>query len=168
MAQTKVVEGRIMNTVTHLLNEKHRWDPLNEDTGPAEHVHTITEGKSVLDAAKHMDKHRVGALLVKDTLGRTAGIFTERDILTRVVSAQLDPATTPVSKVMTRDLICCTPKATLESVRQTMTSRRIRHMPVIDEDRTLLGMISIGDLNAAVNVDLSIEVQSMRQYIIAG
>ncbi len=161
-----------MITVAQLLNDKHRrasHDAGGRRSGP---VYTIGEGDSVLGAARLMNEYRIGALIVTDTLGRTAGIITERDILTRVVSAQLDPAATAVSKVMTAEIITCSPQTHLDEARQMMTDRKIRHIPVIDTGASsrgsLAGMISIGDLNAAVNADLSIEVESMRQYIIAG
>ena len=110
-------------------------------------VLSIGKDVSVRDAAIVMNEHRVGALVVLEA-GRLAGIFTERDVLMRVVSTARDPAQTKVADVMTTDLLCCSPEMTLEEARETMKDRRIRHLPVVDEDRRLLGLISIGDLNA--------------------
>jgi len=148
-----------MQTVSQLLEHK-----------PHNTVYTIGQGRSVLDAAELMNSHRVGALIVTDTLGHIAGIITERDILTRVVTERLDPAATIVHDIMTRDLITCSPSTPLEHAREIMTKRAIRHIPITNpgDSTTLHGLISIGDLNAAVNQDLTIEVLSLREYITQG
>jgi CBS domain-containing protein len=111
------------------------------------HVWSIHQGATVLEAAQLMNEHRIGALVVVDD-GHVIGMFTERDVLTRVVAAQRDPAATAVSEVMTSEVCCCTPETTIEEARVAMKNRRIRHLPLADGDRRLLGLISIGDLNA--------------------
>jgi CBS domain-containing protein len=153
-----------MHTVAHLLANKKHWNEHHYDTNRIDRIHTVGQGESVLEAARLMNEHHVGALLVTDTFGITIGIISERDILTRVVTAELEPAITHVGDVMTRDVIHCSSSHRLVEVRQIMKESRIRHLPVID-DGDILGMVSIGDLNAATNIDLSIEVKSMRQYI---
>ena len=75
-------------------------------------------------------------------------MFTERDVLRRVVGERRDPATTLVAEVMTTDVFCCTPETTLEEARGAMKNRRIRHLPLVDGDRRVMGIVSIGDLNA--------------------
>ena len=162
-----------MNTVAQLLANKQHWNEGDHGSNRIEHIQTIPQAATVLDAANAMNNHRIGSLIVVDTLGAIAGIITERDILTRVVTQQLDPAQTDVSKVMTTKVIHCTPDTTLTEARHLMTDCKIRHIPVIDQSvpkhsaqkNPLVGMISIGDLNAAANADLTIEVKSMRQYI---
>lgn len=148
-----------MTTVSQLL-----------ETKPDKTVYTISQGRSVLEAAERMNEHRIGALIVTDTLGHIAGIITERDIMTRVVTERLDPADVQVQKVMTRDLITCQPHTPLEHAREIMTKRTIRHIPITEpgDNTTLHGLISIGDLNAATNQDLTIEVVSLREYITQG
>lgn len=148
-----------MTTVSQLLEAK-----------PCKTVYTISQGRSVLEAAEHMNEHRIGALIVTDTLGHIAGIITERDIMTRVVTERLDPAQVPVQSVMTVDLITCNPETPLEHAREIMTKRMIRHIPITNpgDNTTLHGLISIGDLNAATNKTLSIEVVSLREYITQG
>ena len=137
---------------------------------PTNTVHTIAQGRSVLEAAELMNQHRIGALIVTDTLGRIAGIITERDIMTRVVVNRLDPAQTLVHTVMTTDLVTCSPQTPIDHAREIMTKRAIRHIPITTpgDSTTLHGLISIGDLNAAANHDLTIEVVSLRQYITQG
>ncbi|HCT45128.1 MAG: CBS domain-containing protein [Phycisphaerae bacterium] len=148
-----------MHTVSQLLEAK-----------PFKIVYTVGQGRSVLEAAEHMNQHRIGALIVTDTLGHIAGIITERDIMTRVVTQRLDPADTAVQRVMTVDLITCSPETPLEHAREIMTKRMIRHIPITNpgDNTTLHGLISIGDLNAATNKDLTIEVVSLREYITQG
>ena len=157
-----------MNTVAQLLANKQHWQESDHGSNRIEHIQTIPQAASVLDAAKMMNEHHIGSLIVLDTLNNIAGIITERDILTRVVTQQLDPAKTQVSKAMTKEVIHCTPETSLTEARHLMSDCKIRHIPVINNDNQLLGMISIGDLNAATNADLTIEVKTMRQYITTG
>ena len=110
-------------------------------------VWSVGKDATVLDAALLMNEHRIGALVVLED-GRVAGMFTERDVLRRVVADRRDPATTPVAEVMTHEIVVCTPATPLEEARGVMKNRRIRHLPVLDNDGRLLGLVSIGDLNA--------------------
>src|SRR5690606_38235690 len=102
---------------------------------------------SVLDAAILMNDHKVGSIVVSEQ-GQVSGMFTERDVMRRVVAKRLDPAHTIIEDVMTNDVVCCEMDCPIDEARSIMKTRRIRHLPVIDEDQNLLGMISIGDLNA--------------------
>jgi len=160
-----------MKTVAQLLANKKNWNEGDHGNNRIEHIQTIAQTASILDAANAMNEHHIGSLIVMDSSNKLAGIITERDILTRVVTAQLDPKTTQVAKAMTTKVISCTTETSLDEARHLMTDCRIRHIPVIDHtknDQSLAGMISIGDLNAATNADLSIEVKTMRQYITTG
>lgn len=119
-------------------------------------VHCIEPDASVLEAARLMNVHKIGALVVLESADRhkhhepapVVGIITERDILTRVVAAEAEPARTSVGGVMTTPVITCSPQTTLDELRHVMRQRRIRHVPVTSE-LGLCGMISIGDLNHA-------------------
>jgi CBS domain-containing protein len=111
------------------------------------HVWSVGPGASVLDAAVLMNEHKIGALVVLEG-GRLVGMFTERDVLRRVVGEGRNPAATRVADVMTSELVCCSPETTLEEAAGVMKNRRIRHLPVLDADDRLLGLVSIGDLNA--------------------
>ena len=109
-------------------------------------VASVLQDSTVLDAAKAMNRQRIGAVVV--TSGpNVVGIFTERDILTRVVACQKDAAALRVSDVMTKPVACCKSDTPISECRSVMTSKRIRHLPVVDNQR-LTGMISIGDLMA--------------------
>ncbi len=160
-----------MNTVAQLLANKQHWNEGDHGNHRIERVHTISKDSTVLEAAHLMNEHHIGSLIITDFHSNIAGIITERDILTRVVAKQLDPAVTQIHKVMTKEVIHCTPDSTLNEVRHLMTDCKVRHIPVIDHTNTttpLAGIISIGDLNAATNNDLNIEVKAMRQYISTG
>jgi CBS domain-containing protein len=94
-----------------------------------------------------MKAQNIGGLLVSDGQ-RTVGIFTERDVLKRVVAERRDPAATRVQDVMSPEVACCSPDTPVEDARAIMKERRIRHLPVLDEHGELIGLVSIGDLNA--------------------
>lgn len=110
-------------------------------------VWTVGKDATVLQAAQLMNEHKIGALVVTED-GHIVGMFTERDVLHRVVAQQRDPETTPLDEIMTREVFCCMAQTTLEEARSVMKERRIRHLPVAKDDGRLLGLISIGDLNA--------------------
>jgi CBS domain-containing protein len=128
------------------------------------HVFTIGPGATVLEAALLMNEHKIGSLVVIDD-GRVVGIFTERDILQRVVGEQRDPARTRVGEVMTTEIVCCTPETTIAEARGAMKNRRVRHLPLVDEDHRLLGLISIGDLNAHATSDHEQTIYLLQEYI---
>ncbi len=96
-----------------------------------------------------MNAYKLGALVVVSSeTGGVEGMFTERDVLTRVLGAGVDPARMTVGDVMTRHVICCQPTDDLNDVGLLMKEKRIRHVPVCDPAGDLLGLISIGDVNA--------------------
>jgi CBS domain-containing protein len=105
----------------------------------------VPAGATVTEAVAAMVKHRIGAVLIRNEDGLVDGIFTERDLLTRVVHAGRDPKTTPISLVMTRDVRFVSPGTTVEAALSLMTVNRHRHLLVIDGPR-VYGLISIGDL----------------------
>lgn len=110
-------------------------------------VYSTTAQTTVLDAVQEMNLHKLGALVVMDGT-RIVGMFTERDVLRRIVGEERSPRDTTVAEVMTYELICCSPDTDLDEVSAIMQQRRVRHLPVCDGDRRLHGMISIGDVNA--------------------
>jgi CBS domain-containing protein len=127
-------------------------------------VLTIGPAASVLQAALLMNEHRVGALVAVED-GRVAGMFTERDVLLRVVADRRDPEATPVGDVMTAPVVCCSPETTVDEARGVMRDRRIRHLPVADAEGRLLGLISIGDLNAQLQAAHEQTVFLLTEYI---
>ncbi len=100
------------------------------------HVLTVGPEATVLDAALLMNEHKVGALLVTRD-GTIVGMFSERDILRRIVAEQRPPSQTRVGDIMTTEVVCCTPQSSLDEVSTAMKNRRIRHLPVVDEQGQL-------------------------------
>ncbi|HZL45961.1 MAG TPA: CBS domain-containing protein [Opitutaceae bacterium] len=121
---------------------------------------------TVTQAAQEMNRRKVGSVLVLEG-GRLVGIFTERDVLWRVVAAGLDPKTSRLSQVMTPNPVTVAPDAPIQHVMDVFTEKRFRHMPVVDGGR-LLGLISIGDvLRWAADVHRQ-EAEQLKQYITGG
>ena len=127
-------------------------------------VWTIHLNATVLEAASLMNKHKIGALVVTED-GQVLGMFTERDVLQRVVAKQREPANTKVVDVMTTEVVCCSPDTKLDEARGAMKNRRIRHLPVVGEDGKLLGLISIGDLNAQAQAENELTIFLLDEYI---
>ena len=127
-------------------------------------IHSIDVGASVLEATRVMNLHKIGALVVMHD-GNVVGIFTERDVLRRVVGEQRRPGEITVGEVMTTDVICVPPETDLEEVSAIMKNRRIRHVPVCADDGDLLGMISIGDLNAYNSHEQEATIHYLSEYI---
>jgi len=130
-------------------------------------VVTIRPDANVFDAATRMNDHGIGSLIVTGRDGSVLGIFTERDVLKRVVGAGRDPRETSVASVMSSDVIVCDPETRVDELRTTMRARRIRHIPVVQRDGTLLGMISIGDLNAFEAQELEQTITYLERYMTA-
>ena len=141
-----------MSTVREILARK----------GPQ--VFTIGKGATVLEAALLMNEHKIGSLVVLED-GRVAGMFTERDVLRRVVGEEREPARTLVADVMTTEVACCTPETTIDEARGAMKNRRIRHLPLVDDDHYLKGLISIGDLNAYEASNQEQTIYLLQEYI---
>jgi CBS domain-containing protein len=129
-------------------------------------VHTVPITASAQDAAVAMTLHNIGCVLVTDG-GRVVGIFTERDVLNRIVARGLNPSATPVSQVMSPLLHTVDPSCSLDSAMAIVTEKRTRHLPVLEEGR-VVGLISIGDINKWVVERLEFETESLRSYITGG
>src|SRR5947209_16015846 len=91
-------------------------------------LHTIAHEVSVLQATQKMNQHGIGALVVMQD-GHVVGMFTERDVLRRVVAEQRSPMDVTVAEVMTADVICVPPQMDIEDVSQIMKDKRVRHLP---------------------------------------
>jgi len=128
-----------------------------------EDVYSVGPLATVIDAVNAMNDHHVGSVLVCEG-GYPVGVFSERDVLVRVVAAQRDPRQTLVRDVMTTRLYTASPDDTLLEVMRLMTDRRCRHVPVM-EGETLIGLVSIGDLTKATHHNLRQEVRELSSYI---
>jgi CBS domain-containing protein len=128
-------------------------------------VHTISADATVLQATREMNGHKIGALVVTDDGDQVVGIFTERDVLMRVVAEEQSPSDLRVGDVMTKDVICCSPEDDLDEVSAIMKRHRIRHVPVCDKRGQVLGMISIGDVNATYASNAEQTIHFLNDYI---
>jgi CBS domain-containing protein len=128
-----------------------------------EDVYSVGPLSTVIDAVNAMNDHHVGSVLVCEA-GYPVGIFSERDVLVRVVAANRDPRRTLVRDVMTTRLHTASLDDTLLDVMRLMTERRCRHVPVIDGEQ-LVGLVSIGDLTKATQRNLRHEVRELSSYI---
>jgi CBS domain-containing protein len=126
-------------------------------------VFCIAVDATVAAAVAEMNRQHIGSLLVKDAQA-VVGIFTERDVLTRVVAASCDPQTTLVRDVMTKDLSFIQKDTSVEDAMQMMTDMRVRHLPILHEGQ-LLGMISIGDITRWLLKVNEMEAENLRKYV---
>jgi CBS domain-containing protein len=129
-------------------------------------VYSVPATATVAAAVAAMNHQKIGCVLVMDG-SRLAGVFTERDVLTRVVGAEIDPKTTPVARVMTSKINTITREATMEEVMTIFAEKRCRHLPVV-EDGHLLGLISIGDISRWIADAHHAECVQLKQYIAGG
>ena len=128
------------------------------------HVHAVSPDTTVFDAIVQMNQHKIGAVLVMKR-EQVVGIFTERDVLRRVIGEERPPRKVTVGEVMTKDIICCEPDTDLEDVATIMKTRKIRHIPVCDGDGKVHGMVSIGDLNAYHTTNQEAQIHFLSEYI---
>jgi CBS domain-containing protein len=130
----------------------------------AHRLHTALPGYSVLQATRLMNEWGIGALVVINQQ-KIIGIFTERDVLRRVVAMQRAPERTMVGEVMTSDVICCSPRMLIEEAREIMMDQRVRHLPVVNDDGEPVGMLSIGDLNAHEVHEQQRQIGNLHEYL---
>lgn len=126
-------------------------------------VLTVPVHSTVRDAVRQMNDAGVGSLVVLQG-ERLAGIFSERDVLRRIVDQGRDPDRTRVAEVMTAPVVTIRPSLPTDQAMQMMTRQRVRHLPVVLEDR-LVGMISIGDLLRWVSKSQEADIATMADYI---
>src|ERR1035438_9423410 len=108
-------------------------------------VHAVASTITITEAVAEMNKKRIGCIIVSDE-GKIVGIFTERDVLLRVVGADLDPKKVLISEVMTKNVLSVTSDTTVEQTMVIFADKKCRHLPVIDGGR-LKGLVSIGDIS---------------------
>ena len=136
-------------------------DLILEEKGSG--LHVIVPEATVIEAVDMMCRARVGALLVmqSDTL---VGIFSERDVMSRVVLVGLDPNRTCVGDVMTRNVVCVEIDVSPDEAMAIITNRRMRHLPVV-AGRRVVGVVSIGDLVRWAIRDREQSIEQLREYV---
>ena len=127
-------------------------------------VYSIHPEATLAEVAQAMVDHKCGSLVVLHE-GRMVGIITERDFLNSYVSTKGDLTKLIVSDYMTTEVVTGTPEDNVNDTMGLLTSKRIRHLPIVDHDEKLVGMISIGDVVKAQHDQLSVENHFMKSYI---
>lgn len=140
-----------MKLVKHLLDSKGR------------HIISVVPGCSVFDAIQVMADETVGSLLVMDG-EELLGIVTERDYARKVILKGRSSESTSVAEIMSTEVMSTTSAQTVNDCMELMTERRIRHLPVVEDDK-VIGMISIGDLVQAIISDQQEEIEQLEHYI---
>jgi len=113
---------------------------------------TVKVGDTIVDAAKLMKGEETGiAPIVED--GRLIGVVTDHDITVRVVAEGRDPRTTKVEEVASRDLVTIDPEQALDDALEVMTQHEVKHLPVIEEDGTLVGIVAHADVARHVDAE---------------
>jgi CBS domain-containing protein len=139
-------------------------EPLEAILEAKEHdLHVVAPDATVLEAVEAMCLARVGALLVMDD-AMLVGIFSERDLMTRVVLTQRDPSVTRIGEVMTRELVCVRPDTLPGEAMALFTDYRVRHLPVVDSNR-IAGIVSIGDLVRWTIRDREHKIDELLDYV---
>jgi CBS domain-containing protein len=126
-------------------------------------IQRVSPTTTVRDAAQIMNEAGTGSVLV-ELGGKVVGIFTERDLMRRVVAADKQPGTTTVGDVMTTALVSALPDATLADCGQLMSERRIRHLPVFDGE-VVIGIVTTGDLLAHELADKAAKIQHLEDFV---
>ena len=122
-----------MNTVEQVLQSK----------GSA--VYSVTAQTPVYAALTVMAEHDVGTVVVLEKV-KMVGIFSERDYARKVTLKGKSSRDTPVKEIMSSEVVCIRPTQTINDCMELMTDKRVRHLPVMEEEGTLVGLISIGDV----------------------
>jgi CBS domain-containing protein len=141
-----------MKTVKHILESK------------GSEVHTIGPDDTVLAALERMAKQGIGALVVTEASGRILGLLSERDYARKVVLLGRHSKDTPARDIMTHEVICVSPEQSVDTCMGLMTKNKIRHLPVVSDDR-LVGLISIGDVVKAIIDDHKFAINELQHYI---
>ena len=126
-------------------------------TGPAE---------TVAATARLLNYQRIGAVLVRDAKDNVVGVISERDIIRGIAVNGARALDMEVRELMTSEVVSCKPTDTISEVMRVMTTRRFRHLPVM-EDGALKGMISIGDVVKHRLDESELETRVLRDYVIA-
>jgi len=127
-------------------------------------VVTLDRDQTIAGAIELLNRHNIGALVVVDQNGAVTGILSERDIVRRLQDAHEHLLAKRVGDCMTPNPVTCTPQSTIDELMGIMTTRRIRHMPVV-ENGVLVGVMSIGDVVKRKIEEAEADAEKLREYI---
>ena len=139
-----------MNTVGDLVHGKE--------------IYTVQSGQTVMQAVDLMVEKEIGAVAVLEG-DRVAGIFSERDLMKRVVTRRLDPGKVSLAEVMTKNLVTARPEESYSACLAKMQAHGIRHLVIASDDLQLLGIISLRDLMSRDIQEKSAEIEFMNAYL---
>ena len=128
------------------------------------HVITVRPSATVLEVVGLLKEYNLGAVVVSPDGREVVGIVTERDIVRRLVKGT-DFLDGPVSAIMTGDVRTCTAQDSVRSLMTTMTEQRIRHLPVVDDNGRLTGIVSIGDAVKSHITQIEFERDQLEGYV---
>ncbi len=128
---------------------------------------TIVQDRPVAEAVQILAEKRIGAIVVVDNAGEIAGILSERDIVRHLANGHAEALESPISRIMTQDVLTCSPADTTEDLMAQMTRSRIRHLPV-KEDGKLAGIVSIGDVVKWRIAEIESRNTALQEYIATG
>ncbi|MEI8146037.1 MAG: CBS domain-containing protein [Alphaproteobacteria bacterium] len=127
-------------------------------------VATIDPRASLADAAHMLAARRIGAIVVKGPANSVAGILSERDIVRAVSTYGAASLDRTVDETMTREVVTCEAKDSINAVMEKMTAGKFRHVPVVDHNK-LVGIISIGDVVKARLAQMESETRALQDYV---
>jgi CBS domain-containing protein len=142
-----------MTTLKKLLEERPARAPL-----------CVSPDDTVFSALELMAKHDIGAVLAMRD-GQLAGIFSERDYARKVILLGKSSKEIKVQEIMTEKVLYALPTQTTDEAMALMTERRIRHLPVLDTNKRVIGMVSIGDLVKETISEQAFLIKQLEQYI---
>jgi CBS domain-containing protein len=148
-------EERFVMLVRHILQDKGR------------NIIVIAHAATMGEAAQLLAEKRIGAVIVTDTGGVLAGILSERDVVRAVAGDGPLALGRNVSAYMTKSVATCREGDSVQDLMEMMTHGRFRHVPVLDDSKTLCGLISIGDVVKTRIAETLNEANSLRDYITA-
>ena len=128
-------------------------------------VVTVTADTPVTEALAVLGEHNIGALVVTAEGRRIVGILSERDVVRALAQEGPSALQRTVQELMTTEVTTCGQQATVDELMTVMTEQRIRHIPVVDDDAALTGIVSIGDVVKTRIGELETETESLHDYI---
>lgn len=141
-----------MITIEQILNDKGR------------EVISVKSEHTLLEAAKVLEQRRIGAVVALDLDGKLIGVLSERDITRQIARNGPAALQTKVESAMTRQVVTVPATTNVDQALQLMTAKRIRHLPIVDGDKTI-GFVSIGDLVKWKVADAEAEAEAMKSYL---
>jgi CBS domain-containing protein len=127
-------------------------------------VWSVTPDATVYDAIALMAEHNIGSVLVMDS-DRLVGLLSERDYTRKIILMGKQSKSTPVREIMSTDITAVSPLATVEHCMRLMTDKRVRHLPVVDDEQHVVGVVSIGNLVNWIISAQSSALESMEKLI---